>query len=208
MSEITLEAVLRDILFQMSRAEGKRVSDIANCFIAEYLNEPCFKFPISRLNKLVKADSMGEGIKTCENCKEILSERQMYINACEQIKALQNLLQKRNEMLKEKDKILCGHNHDRINELVKADKEGKCLILPVKNNASVWFIKLERSITFFPIKANCVSVSGLTTDGDIWYTAITEYYGISQSFYGSDLNKTVFLTREEAEQALKERKNK
>lgn len=56
MNEITLEAVLRDILYQMSRAEGKKVTDIANCFIAEYLNEPCFALPVSRLNELAKAD--------------------------------------------------------------------------------------------------------------------------------------------------------
>jgi len=72
MNEITLEGLLRDILYQMSRAGGKGVSDIANCFIAEYLNEPCFKLPVSRLNELAKADSNGEGIKICENCLEKL----------------------------------------------------------------------------------------------------------------------------------------
>ena len=65
----------------------------------------------------------------CENCKEILSERQIYINACEQIKALQNLLQKRNEMLKEKDNILENYDLDRLKELIHADKEGRILII-------------------------------------------------------------------------------
>ena len=65
----------------------------------------------------------------CENCKEILNERQMYINACEQIKALQNLLQKRNEMLKEKDNILENYDLDRLKELVQADKAGRILII-------------------------------------------------------------------------------
>ena len=62
MKEITLEGLLRDILYQMLRAEGKRATDIANCFIAEYLNEPCFKLPISRLNELAKADREGRFI--------------------------------------------------------------------------------------------------------------------------------------------------
>ena len=39
----------------------------------------------------------------CERCQEIKGERQMYINACEQIKSLQALLQKRNEILQHKD---------------------------------------------------------------------------------------------------------
>lgn len=59
MSEITLEGLLRDILYQMSRAGGKGVSDIANCFIKNYLNMPCFKLPVSRLNELIKADREG-----------------------------------------------------------------------------------------------------------------------------------------------------
>ena len=140
MSEITLEGLLRDILYQMSRAEGQKAVAIANCFIKNYLTEQCFKLPVSRLN-----------------------------------------------------------------ELAKADKEERCVILPVKVNDSVWFIKSAFSLAHFPIKANRVALRGLTTDGDVWYTAITEYNHISRSFYGSDLNKTVFLTYKEAEQALKER---
>lgn len=40
----------------------------------------------------------------CERCQEIKGERQMYINACEQIKSLQAILKKRNEILKHKDR--------------------------------------------------------------------------------------------------------
>lgn len=137
MSEITLEGLLRDILYQMSRAGGKDVAEIANCFIKNYLTEQCFKLPVSRLN-----------------------------------------------------------------ELAKADKEERCVILPVKVNDSVWFIKSAFSLAHFPIKANRVALRGLTTDGDVWYSAITEYNGISRSFYGSELNKTVFLTEEKAKQVL------
>ena len=45
----------------------------------------------------------GNKAPECERCQEIKGERQMYINACEQIKSLQALLQKRNEILQHKD---------------------------------------------------------------------------------------------------------
>lgn len=91
---------------------------------------------------------------------------------------------------------------EKLKEMVDAEKDGRCVVLPVKINSCVWFIKSAFSMAHFPIKANHVSFRGLSTDGDIWYSAITENNGISRSFYGSDLNKTVFLTREEAEKAL------
>ena len=132
MREITLEAVLRDILYQMSRAEGKKVTDIANCFIAEYLNEPCFKLPISRLN-----------------------------------------------------------------ELVKADREGRCLILPVKIGDFVYMPLLRKisklEIVEINIK-NYIPIFKAGNDRSIF------------SFDEDDIGKKIFLTRKEAEQELKERK--
>ena len=143
----------------------------------------------------------------CENCKEILNERQMYINACEQIKALQNLLQKRNEMLKEKDNIIENYDLDRLKELMQADKEGRCTILPFKvgdtiytNIAARYMRKKDRP---YPIK--------------VCYIGLNEKSGYFNVVYKNDsmwqfsfeqIGKYVFLTYEEAEQALKERGNK
>lgn len=131
MREITLEAVLRDILYQMSRAEGKKVTDIANCFIAEYLNEPCFALPVSRLN-----------------------------------------------------------------ELAKADKEERCVILPVKIGDFV-YIPLSREILRLEIvEINAKNYIPVFKAGNA---------GLVFSFDEDDIGKGVFLTREEAEQELKER---
>ena len=96
-------------------------------------------------------------------------------------------------------------NFDRLRELAEADKEGRCVVLPCKVGDTVWFIKSAFSIAHFPIEAKHVSLRGLSTDGDVWLSAITSYNKISRSFYGSDIGKTVFLTREAAEAALKER---
>ena len=134
MNEITLEAVLRDILFQMSRAEGKKVTDIANCFIAEYLNEPCFKLPISRLN-----------------------------------------------------------------ELVKADREGRCVILPVKIGDFVYIPLLRKILKLEIVEINVknyIPIFKAGNDRSIF------------SFDEDDIGKGIFLTRDEAEQAMKERRNK
>ena len=90
-------------------------------------------------------------------------------------------------------------------ELAQAAKEGRLVVLPCKTGANVWFIKSAFSIAQFPIKAKHVSIRGISCDGDVYYSAITEYNGISRSFYGSDIGKTVFLTREAAEAALEER---
>ena len=79
------------------------------------------------------------------------------------------------------------------------------MVLPCKDGDTVWFIKSAFSIAHFPIEAKHVSLRGLSTDGDVWLSAITSYNKISRSFYGSDIGKTVFLTREAAETALKER---
>lgn len=92
---------------------------------------------------------------------------------------------------------------DRLRELKQADDEGRCVVLKCKPNATVWFIKSAFSTAHFPIEGNHVSIKGVACDGDIYCSAITAYNKISRSFYMSDIGKTVFLTREEAEAALR-----
>lgn len=94
-------------------------------------------------------------------------------------------------------------DYNRLRELAQADKEGRCVVLKCKPNATVWFIKSAFSIAHFPIEGNHVSIKGVACDGDIYCSAITAYNKISRSFYMSDIGKTVFLTREEAEAALR-----
>lgn len=96
-----------------------------------------------------------------------------------------------------------GIDVSRLRELAQADREGRCVVLKCKPNATVWFIKSAFSTAHFPIEGNHVSIKGVACDGDIYCSAITAYNKISRSFYMSDIGKTVFLTREEAEAALR-----
>lgn len=93
---------------------------------------------------------------------------------------------------------------DEVAELIKAKREGRCVVLPCKHGDTVWFIKSAFSVACFPIEAKHVSVRGIDCDGDVLYAAITTYNGIERRFKKSDIGKTVFLTREAAEQTLKE----
>lgn len=92
---------------------------------------------------------------------------------------------------------------DRLRELAQAAREGRCVILPCKRGDTVWFIKSAFSVAAFPIEANHVSIRGIDCDGDVLYAAITDYNKIERHFKSSDISKTVFLTRAEAEEALR-----
>ena len=136
MNEITLEGLLRDILYQMSRADGQKAAAIANCFIKEHLNEPCFALPVSRLN-----------------------------------------------------------------ELAKADKEERCVVLPCKLYDKIFFIENEQ------IKELEVESFHQWSSGHWKLQANTNKKYEHWKGYEIDFNgigKTIFLTREEAEQVLKE----
>lgn len=69
---------------------------------------------------------------------------------------------------------------------------------------AVWFIKSAFSLAKSPIEANHVSVREISSDCCvITYSATTVNSGITKRFTSSDIGKTVFLTREEAEAAIK-----
>lgn len=99
-------------------------------------------------------------------------------------------------------------NFDRLRELAEADKEGRCILLPVRVGGSVWIYdragKPQEMVLVAPdIRCRCI-------DDDIFcVNACSEerrkYCVLHLPIDGSYLNRTVFLTREAAEAALKER---
>lgn len=89
-------------------------------------------------------------------------------------------------------------------QLIKMIDEGKLVYLPCKRGDIVYFIKSAYSLACFPIKATMVSIRGINCDNEIMYTAITDYNKLDRKFTSNDIGKTVFLTLEEAEKALKE----
>lgn len=83
----------------------------------------------------------------------------------------------------------CGCSISRMVELMKADKDGRVLILPCKLGTKVYRIRYK--IVDYPGKPE----PEITTT---WFTPE----------YREDIGRTVFFTREEAEMALQEMEDK
>lgn len=84
---------------------------------------------------------------------------------------------------------------ERIRELLKADKDGRLVVLPCKVGDVVFGI--HNGQTVLPMVAKWIEMN---TDG---WTVAAQYSPMAPNFYRfSDFGKTVFRTLEEAEKAL------
>ena len=93
---------------------------------------------------------------------------------------------------------------DRLRELVEADREGRCVVLPCKVGDTIYDISLAE------IKeSNVISISFIASKSTYHVSVCAENYrhAITLDIEIGDFGKTVFLTREEAEAALEEMKN-
>ena len=89
---------------------------------------------------------------------------------------------------------------DRFRQLVKADKDGRTVVLPCKVGDVVYGFHGSRTI--LPMVVKWVETN--TTGWDV----AAQYVSMTPKFYQfSDFGKTVFLTREEAEKALEAMKD-
>ncbi len=107
------------------------------------------------------------------------------------------------EYRKIEDEIIAsGKTFGRLIELLKADREGRVVVLPCKVGDTVWIVGSVRGVysatvrTFFC--GNPSAVRGADDDGYIQMIRTTECDIPIRNF-----GKTVFLTREEAEAALR-----
>ena len=95
---------------------------------------------------------------------------------------------------------LCSY--DSLRELAEADKDGRCVVLPCKVGDTVWIVGAVRKLysakvrTFFC--GHPSAVRGDDDGGHIHMIRTTECDIPMQEF-----GKTVFLSREEAEKALR-----
>lgn len=96
-------------------------------------------------------------------------------------------------------RILGCYDIDHLNELIQAEKDGRLMVLPCKTGDTLW------SFYYYPTSGICkIAVTAVSTLDGI--TVInTDNYGVIQE---KDIGKTVFLTREEAEAALKKREDR
>lgn len=93
-------------------------------------------------------------------------------------------------------------NFDRLRELAEADKEGRCVVLPVKVGNTVWICGSVRGVYSAKVRTFFIGRPSLrgAPDNSIQMIRTTEC-----DIPIKDFGKTVFLTREAAEAALKER---
>lgn len=112
-----------------------------------------------------------------------------------------------------------GEDYDlgRLKELVAADKEGRCVVLPCKDWLEIVFGEQE---VFYgidmdyiedPIREISVDSSERCTWYDGWKSVVIKGYdenGLDWEFDPEEVGETVFLTREEAEATLKKMKGK
>lgn len=91
---------------------------------------------------------------------------------------------------------------DRLWELVKADKAGRCVVLPVKPGDTVWYLTGNPSMTnrLCFDRVDSARVVGFYFDERGMQVRLDYFHGShgTYGFYG----KTVFSTREAAEAAL------
>lgn len=90
---------------------------------------------------------------------------------------------------------LCEHFKDK----------SKFIELPCKVGDKVWFIKFMWNYAKQPIPAMVCGIKTFSSSGTFTFTALTDENNVARSFINQDIGKTVFLTYEAAEKALKER---
>lgn len=93
---------------------------------------------------------------------------------------------------------ILGDDYDlsRLRALVQADRDGRCVVLPVKTGDNIYFTFLGKII-----KKQVFSVVTFCNSQRIYCD------GTSEFFRPDDIGKTVFLTSEDAEGALKGEKH-
>lgn len=98
--------------------------------------------------------------------------------------------------------------HDHISELLELEEQGLLIKLPCKVGDSVYFIMKEFDIAKESWKRNIDEYIVTEIRGNkynpLWFMASSEKY-THIDFHPTQIGKTVFLTRQEAEKALEEK---
>ena len=92
----------------------------------------------------------------------------------------------------------------RLRELAEADKDGRLAVLPCKAGDTVYEVTSRKTISEYRVKAIRVELFCTLIEWDI----VAGF--VDKSIFGvpvDEIGKTVFLTREEAENALEAMKN-
>ena len=100
-----------------------------------------------------------------------------------------------NRLKKIEDILGDEYDLDRLRELAKADREGRCVVLPCKVDDDVYINILGRTLPF-----TVISISQMSST-----PTFKAQHGIRlvYIFKADDVGETVFMTRAEAEAALR-----
>ena len=97
---------------------------------------------------------------------------------------------------------LCrGYDLGRLEKLAEADRDGRVAVLPCKAGDTVYEVTSRKTISEYRVKAIRVELFCTFIEWDI----VAGF--VDKSIFGvpvDEIGKTVFLTRDEAEKALKE----
>ena len=105
------------------------------------------------------------------------------------------------EPIKERD-LDDGWRDNEISDIAEYLLENGVVVLPCKINDHVWFIKSAFSVLVKPFEARIIDIRGISIDRNILYESITLYNDLTRRFTSNDIGTKVFLTKEEAEQAI------
>lgn len=128
-----------------------------------------------------------------DNCIDSISEFQ------------QDILDEAINFLSNAENILGDdYDLDRLRDLVEADKDGRCVMMPCKNGDKVWYITSQQEVCDARVTGIWLNIY---TNPQMWLeiTYFSELTGQGEFKNRVDLalNKTVFLNQEAAEAALK-----
>lgn len=178
------------------------------------------------MERLTKRDTDGQAMMDCEKCKaDWTGEHGKPMPDCTALYCRNRLLAQLVEYEEtgltpeqcENAKIIIESafsddtsKAERIRELLKADRDGRLVVLPRKVGDTVWVtgrdnVPREMELEAPDIRAVCTDEDNLCMltcnrkpDGFCAYRLRND---------GADIGKTVFLTREEAEKALEAKNN-
>lgn len=170
------------------------------------------------MERLTKRDTDGQVMMDCEKCKADWAGRHGKPMADCTALYCRNRLKNRLAAYEdtgltpedcaratEIDDILLDEYYPsgRMRELIKADKDGRVVVLPCKVGDRLYEVTGRKTISVYKVRAIRVELFGLFIDWDI----VDGF--VWQSLAGinaGEIGKTVFLTREETEKALEEMK--
>ena len=94
-------------------------------------------------------------------------------------------------------------NYDRLRELAEADRDGRCVVLPCKIGSMVYMATqvFDGSKTKWVIGSRKIDMIGGNALNSVWAVSTQPY---ELHFVPSEFGRSVFLSREEAEAALKD----